>query len=110
MFIHKVPADQANVIRIPLQGLSYFLNIAYAPMLPHKHEQCFLAIRQLGAHMALNPRAVFSKLRPVPGKQHRKRIGLNDKFRPAKRTRLHLANHSRDTRSLAFRNGPLGML
>ena len=110
MFIHKVPADQANVIRIPLQGLSYFLNIAYAPMLPHKHEQCFLAIRQLGAHMALNPRAVFSKLRPVPGKQHRKRISLSDKFRPSKRTRLHLANHSRDTRSLAFCNGPLGML
>ena len=48
MFIDKIPADQANVIRIPLQGLSYFLNIAYAPMLPHKHEQCFLAIRQLG--------------------------------------------------------------
>ena len=110
MFIDKVPADQANVIRIPLQSLSYFLNIAYAPMLPHKHEQCFLAMRQFGVHMALNPHAVFSKLRPVPGKQHRKRIGLNDKFRPAKRTRLHLANHSRDARSLTFRNSPLSML
>lgn len=71
MLINKAPADQTNVIRIPLQSLSYFLNIAYTPMFPHKHEQCFLSVCQLGAHMTLNPYAIFGDFHAVSDKQHR---------------------------------------